>query len=956
VTQLYPRLLYTFSDVIVFVLKNPRVVESVLERLVKWAAAALEMSSNQPVLPHAIIALNACENNIDAKLWDVRTATEAVFESLSKTVNQNATFKQFAQFWRERGREIDTVEQLMRSYYSTIQVIRIPSQGRPKIIQQQVEKLYNGIMLDCISARQAKAHVRMLLDAEELQSYLQCAFDHFASTLNSPFDFVQASFSNSPIPLDFGGNILKLAINVMEVWQNRVDARTIFEELSYMVASCIMFDSARNKNKGSVEQIFPQYLEHLDAAIENFCDRHWPCEFIRNGGGARCVNVRSGHGSKGHQLADGKVLAAGEYVSSFTFESHHEEFRCNVYFRLQELLERLHGRIQEGEQEELAAASIHRDDVMAWFYRHATQGQKAYRYNSNSVCLSCLFAPPEHALPCGHILCTACVKAYGDARGTTAVDMYECPIERATAMRYQSWRIHFKPKTAGIRVLTLDGGGIRGIAELEVLRAIELEMGAKLPIQCFFDFIVGTSTGGIIALGLAAKDWSVEDCIEYFETLCNKAFTRRTGVNLPGIGWIVENYNHSRYETCPLEEALMEAFTDDQTLFGGRRPNQSTAPRVKVAVTAVSAATSTAVVMANYNRRCTEKLSYQFLRPERFSQELKIWEAARSTAAAPKTFKPYYHEASKQTYLDGALWHNNPINIADRERKLIWPELREDYPDIVVSVGTTFSSRLHRQESERAAAVATPRRGVYNHISALLKIAKDHVFSSFNSERIWIEFKSGIPKSVEWSRFVRLNPELTEDPPLLDEVHKMKALQSTVRSKMAQDACVKRLALQLLATSFYFELAGPISETDSGLFEAQGRICCRLPQETQEIGELGKALQAKSAGRTPFFLIHEQDRKPEFAKKIKLDWEVLDSMIRDCQFKLKKVAFPLHNRLAATEISLCFDDGQAFPISGFPRMLIRSDSLSTSRSGKSYSLQLMLLLNSYSPTPDVPRK
>jgi len=92
----------------------------------------------------------------------------------------------------------------------------------------------------------------MLLDAEELQPYLQTAFDHFACNLDTPFDFVQASFSNSPIPQDFGGNILKLAINPMDVWQNKADGRTIFVELSYMVASCIMLDSVRHKIRGSM--------------------------------------------------------------------------------------------------------------------------------------------------------------------------------------------------------------------------------------------------------------------------------------------------------------------------------------------------------------------------------------------------------------------------------------------------------------------------------------------------------------------------------------------------------------------------------------------------------------------------------------------------------------------------------------------------------------------------------
>lgn len=90
----------------------------------------------------------------------------------------------------------------------------------------------------------------MLLDADELQPYLQYAFDHFACDLDSPFDFVQASFVNSPIPSDFGGNILKLAINMMEEWECTVPATTIFTELSYLVASSIMLDSARHGIKG----------------------------------------------------------------------------------------------------------------------------------------------------------------------------------------------------------------------------------------------------------------------------------------------------------------------------------------------------------------------------------------------------------------------------------------------------------------------------------------------------------------------------------------------------------------------------------------------------------------------------------------------------------------------------------------------------------------------------------
>ena len=236
----------------------------------EWAAAALEKSSNQPALPHAIVVLNASENDIDQSLWDIPTATSSLFESLSRTVFHNDTFRKCAQFWRDRSRPIETVEQLLYSYYASVKVVRVPTRGRPNLIQQQIRKLHTNITLACDFARERKAELRMLLDANELQPYLQFAFDHFARDLDSPFDFVQASFVHSPIPLDFGGNILKLAINLMEVWENELDGRTIFKELSYMVASCIMLDSARSKIRGMCSVVYCIITHHRRDLGANF--------------------------------------------------------------------------------------------------------------------------------------------------------------------------------------------------------------------------------------------------------------------------------------------------------------------------------------------------------------------------------------------------------------------------------------------------------------------------------------------------------------------------------------------------------------------------------------------------------------------------------------------------------------------------------------------------------------
>ncbi len=169
--------------------------------------------------------------------------------------------------------------------------------------------------------------------------------------------------------------------------------------------------------------------------------------------------MRSGHGTeKGHQLKDGTVFAVGGYVSRFSFETSQEEFRFNVYFRLQELLERLHARTGSSkEEEEQIAAEMHRDEVMAYFYSHASRGGSADRFSSHTACFCCLFGSPEHALPCGHMLCTSCVEAYGLSRGPTVIEVLECPIESRLARRYQPWKIYLNPPTAGIRILTLDG-------------------------------------------------------------------------------------------------------------------------------------------------------------------------------------------------------------------------------------------------------------------------------------------------------------------------------------------------------------------------------------------------------------------------------------------------------------------------------------------------------------------
>jgi hypothetical protein len=85
----------------------------------------------------------------------------------------------------------------------------------------------------------------MLSNSDELYVYLQCAFDHFSQKLDRPFNFIEVAMKNNPIPLDFGGNILRLAVAIKQKGQFEGGPK-IFRELSTIVASCIKLDGVRN--------------------------------------------------------------------------------------------------------------------------------------------------------------------------------------------------------------------------------------------------------------------------------------------------------------------------------------------------------------------------------------------------------------------------------------------------------------------------------------------------------------------------------------------------------------------------------------------------------------------------------------------------------------------------------------------------------------------------------------
>jgi hypothetical protein len=219
--------------------------------LLEWGKASLETSVNQPTLPHAIIALNSTDIGVSSDEWDIAFATQSLLNANADcldALNGQREFISMAEEWRNKGRSIRTVLDLILCYYSTFRVVRIPIKGRYQLLDEQIRKLHDLIAKACDSSFKTKQRARMLLDSDELDIYIQSAYTHFATLkgLKEPFNFMKVSLKHNPIPTDFKGHILQLALSIQSRepdWKKS----WIFDLLSDLVASSIMLDCIRHR-------------------------------------------------------------------------------------------------------------------------------------------------------------------------------------------------------------------------------------------------------------------------------------------------------------------------------------------------------------------------------------------------------------------------------------------------------------------------------------------------------------------------------------------------------------------------------------------------------------------------------------------------------------------------------------------------------------------------------------
>jgi len=315
------------------------------------------------------------------------------------------------------------------------------------------------------------------------------------------------------------------------------------------------------------------------------------------------------------------------------------------------------------------------------------------------------------------------------------------------------------------KLLALDGGGIRGVLSLEVLKEVEkqLRLAADDPdyrLADYFDYIAGTSTGGIIASTLAVG-MSVDEVLDFYERCGSSMFEKARLLKR------LLYYYNSEVLTTQLKTVL-----GADTTLGS--------PKIKTLLLLVmrNATTDSPWPVSN-----NPYAKYNHLDHPDCNLKLPLWQLARASAAAPTYFQPETIPIGGRSFVfvDGGITvHNNPafqmflMATVDRYWQNASPPTRpwDTGTDkmLIVSVGTGTNARANEGL----------KPGQMNLLFHATRIPAALMFAALNEQdflcRVFGECVFGDPLDTEVGnmagsigplreklfRFVRYNGDLTQ--------------------------------------------------------------------------------------------------------------------------------------------------------------------------------------------------
>ncbi|KAF2195450.1 FabD/lysophospholipase-like protein [Zopfia rhizophila CBS 207.26] len=280
-------------------------------------------------------------------------------------------------------------------------------------------------------------------------------------------------------------------------------------------------------------------------------------------------------------------------------------------------------------------------------------------------------------------------------------------------------------------ILTLDGGGIRGYASLLILQRLMHEVAecekrfedeeGPVPgserhkfdedelLPChYFDYMYGTSTGGLISVMLGRLRMTVPQCLELYRAVGNDLFGHRRNV-LPlatkyhhrplekAVQRIVKEYCKYHGDSCDGKDWHPWKVDEIVKEEGGSTTSSTDMPQTEricqaICLTAThSGQIDEAYLLRTYDHRYDPDIAPVWVTPyNEGADKLRIWEVARATSAAPFFFKmleaDFGHPRGKIGFKDGGIRENNPSYAAYSEHASLKGDDHE--PALLLSIGT----------------------------------------------------------------------------------------------------------------------------------------------------------------------------------------------------------------------------------------------------------------------------
>ena len=280
-----------------------------------------------------------------------------------------------------------------------------------------------------------------------------------------------------------------------------------------------------------------------------------------------------------------------------------------------------------------------------------------------------------------------------------------------------------------MKILSIDGGGIKGLFSAAFLAGLEDRFQRQIA-DCF-DLIAGTSTGGILALALAARI-PAKRIVTFYREWGPEIFPPR----FPTFR-ILRSLLVAKYSNKILEKAFKEVFQDlkIRDIYEGGKAVALCIPSIN-AVTGIPRVFKTA-----HDQKLTADNEYY------------LWQIALATSAAP-TFFPLArvripHSDSANLFVDGGLWANNPSLVALAEALTYAKAKIEDIH--ILSVGNIKSSTTFKSSTMMSKGALLWRQKV---VSLTLEAQSFAIH-----QQLTLLFKS-LNLS---SRYIRIEQEITSD-------------------------------------------------------------------------------------------------------------------------------------------------------------------------------------------------